>query len=164
MTLKRRTAGGPQRATHAAGAVAAIAALGLGGCYSYQPATAPAPGTEVRIELTTEGTAELARHLGPRVTAIDGRIRSWEPDSTMVVSVSSIRAADGSRQPWAGEAPLSIAPSYVEWVGRRTLRRGRSWAVGAVTATAIAAVGVAAIRASRGKDGGGGNPPPPPPP
>ena len=50
--------------------------LATSGCYAYTRVAPEAvgPGRELRLTLTDMGSAELWRELGPRASAVDGRI------------------------------------------------------------------------------------------
>ena len=54
-------------------------------CYAYQPVTGIplAESQRVRLHLTTEGTAELARLLGPRVEAASGTLTRIQPSGEL---------------------------------------------------------------------------------
>lgn len=152
------------RARRGIGALVLCLVLLQAACYRYRVAAYPAVGTDVRVELTTEGTSALTGALGPRVTGIDGRLLRFGTDSSLVLHVLGVRKADGSREEWAGEMPVEVRRTHLHAVAVRELDRARSWTVGAVIAAAAATVGILAVEASRGKDGTGGSPPPPPPP
>ena len=142
------------------------AALALNGaCYAYQPVTGvPLAETQrVRLHLTAEGTAELARYLGPRVENVDGTLASVRPDGALNVAVESVQLTDGVRQPWSGEGVVIFPGQYVVRVERSELSRTRT-TIGAIALAAglfaIAAIALKNSGSQAGPDAGGGSPPP----
>ena len=130
-------------------------ALNLG-CYAYQPVTGlPLTTSErVRVHLTTDGTTELARYLGPRVTAADGTVATIQPDGSLSIAVQSVQLTDGTQQHWSGEGIVSFATQFVQRVERSELNRTRSTVAAIALAGAIAGIATAALRSS-GTSGGG---------
>ena len=125
-------------------ALAAIAAVGLAldtACYSYVPVkTSPAPGADVRVELTREGTTELARYLGPRVASVDGKLLSVSTDGALVMEVTLVQIVDGARQQWTGEGLVTFPQAYVTSVQARTLDGRKSTIAGIALAASLVAV------------------------
>lgn len=115
------------------------AALALTGCYRFTPVDGGVPGTDtdVRLDLTDEGSVRLAPLIGPRIAAIDGRV--LEPnDSALVVAVHAVVTQAGRGMTWSQER-LSVPRGAVASVRTRTLDRRRSWiAFGLGVAGAIA--------------------------
>ena len=132
-------------------------------CYAYQPVTGVPPGTDqrVRVHLTTDGTTELARYLGPRVTSVDGRLASVQPDGALTVAVESVQLTDGVRQAWSGEGVVAFPSQYVTRIERSELSRART-TVGAIALVvglfAIAALALKVRGSQGGPDAGGGTP------
>ena len=135
------------------------------GCYSYVPLAAPVPrqSDDVRVHLTPSGAVDLAREIGPRMSAVDGRVIELGPDSSLTLAVSQLRSMSGEQVAWQGDAPLVIPRSATASVERRQLARGRTVAASTGATAALAAIGVLAVR-SAGKGSRTGGPPPPPPP
>jgi hypothetical protein len=110
--------------------------LALGGllafasaCYRLTPVEGGAAptGTEVRLELTDEGSLRMAPMIGPRISAIDGRV--LDPgDTAIVLAVESVVARGGRTMPWSQER-LSVPRNAVGSVRTRTLDRKRTWIV-----------------------------------
>ena len=125
------------------------------GCYAYVPVsprgTPVNPGADVRVTLTAAGTEDLARFLGPRVHAVDGRITSTNPAGDPAIGVTWVQLVDGSRQPWMGEGVVTIPKADMEDVALHTLDRPKSFVAAAIAAAALAALTYAALQ------GGGGN-------
>jgi hypothetical protein len=144
---------------------AAVAGLLAAGCYSYVPLSEPraSSGAEVRVHLTPSGASDLAREIGPRMAAVDGRVLEYSPDSGVTLAVSQLRSTRGDQVAWQGDAPLFIPLSAIESVERRQLARGRTIAASTGATVALAAIGVYAARRG-GKGSSTGNPPPPEPP
>ncbi|CAN5870581.1 hypothetical protein BH11GEM1_BH11GEM1_25900 [soil metagenome] len=146
--------------------VAGAAALALNSaCYAYQPVTGmPLAETQrVRLHLTTEGTAELARYLGPRVETADGILTRIRPDGELGVSVETVQLTDGSSQPWTGEGVVIFPASFIRRIERSELNRART-TIGALALAgglfAIAAIALKTTGSQAGGDAGGGSPPP----
>jgi hypothetical protein len=146
---------------HAAAALSA-AALGLNaGCYSYAPvATAEAPpGKEIRVTLSEQGAAELARFLGPRAASLEGRVVT-RSDSGVTLSVTTITRANGVEETWPGDQ-VAIPRAAVAAAQARRVARTRSLLLTAAIIAGGILVG-AAIRTgedvNRGptRPGGGG--------
>jgi hypothetical protein len=139
-----------------------VVGWGMGaGCFNYVPVVtgAAAPGTDVRIQLSAEGSGQLSRVLGARVNAVDGTLTTISPDSAMVVDAQWVQTADGLRERWTGAPHFSLPRSYVASVERRALDRRKSTFAAVAIAGAIAAVGVIAMRgggSEGGRDPGGG--------
>lgn len=132
-------------------------------CYAYQPVTGVALGESqrVRIHLTSDGTTELARYLGPRVTSVDGRLASAQPDGALTVAVESVQLTDGVRQAWSGEGVVAFPSQYVTRIERSELSKART-TVGAIALVvglfAIAALALKVRGSQGGPDAGGGTP------
>ena len=134
------------------------------GCYTYRPISTTAMVSErVRIGLTSEGTVEMARFLGPRVIVAEGPLNGITPDGSMVVAVDFVKTADGVRQAWTGEGLVTFPAGYVHEVAERTFLRKQSYLAGAGLTGGLIAIAIIALKiGGAGGDGGGGGPPPPP--
>ena len=140
------------------------ALLLLTACYRYVPSTrdALAPGAEVRVALTPEGTSQLVPVLGNQTTAVEGRV-VHASDTAYVLALSGTLKAVGengstslSRTVWAGDS-VAIPGVAVGGVERRLLDSKRTTLlaiIGAATATATVRV---LVHAFGGKSGGGGD-------
>ena len=143
------------------------ALLLLAACYRYVPSTrdALAPGAEVRLSLTPEGTSQLVPLLGNQTTAVEGRVLNAS-DTAYVLALSGTLKSLGangsssvSRTIWAGDS-VAIPGVVVGTVERRRLDSRRTTLlaiVGAACATATVRVLVHALggKSSGGGDGGG---------
>lgn len=125
------------------------------GCYAYVPVSpreAPvSAGAAVRVTLTTGGTEDLARFLGPRVYAVDGSIASINPEGDPVIGVTWVQLVDGTRQPWMGEGVVTVPPADIADVAVHTLDRRKSYVAAAIVGIALATIAYSALQ------GGGGN-------
>jgi len=134
-------------------------------CYTYQAgSTAPAPraGDEVRVHFTPQGTEELARYLGPRVTAVDAELMRIEPDSTLTLTVRQLHFVDGTSYPATGDDPVRVPRAVISSVERRTLSASRTALITTGLAAGLVTVARAALRTGHVSPGGGiGGPPPP---
>lgn len=144
---------------------AVSAVLVATGCYGYVPMSESrlSAGAEVRVHLTPSGAADLAREIGPRVAAVDGRVLDYRPDSGVRVAVTQLRSMGGEQTAWQGDAPLVIPPSAIASIERRQLARGRTLAASTGATAALAAIGVYAVRRA-GKGSSTGSPTGPEPP
>lgn len=150
-----------------AGATAAVLALAAGqACYAYRPialSAVPAAGGRARVTLTSRGTDELARYLGPNVAVAEGLVSSVGDDGTLVMSVTFVRSRGGIPQPWSGEGQVSIPREYRAGVDERVfLKRQSIVAGGALVALLIASAAIAlSTGGAAGAPDAGGSPPPP---
>jgi len=136
-------------------ALAAAAGLALNmACYSYSPSplSPPPVRANVRVELTEEGTTQLARYLGPRVAAAEGTVSSAGNDGAVTVAVTWVQLLDGQRQPWSGDGLVAFPRAYVARVQQRTLNRRKSY-IAAVAM--IGALIVVSVLVMAGAGGGG---------
>ena len=144
------------RLTHAA------CALLLGGCYRYVPFTpaAVAPGTELRLYLTGEGSARVAPTLGAQTTVVAGRADG--AGDPLRLMVSSTTKEWGGTVRWVGER-VTIPLGAIARGERRVLDRRRTTLVGAgVAAATVAAYAVLRAVTGGGSDDGGPAPVPTP--
>ena len=143
-----------------------LLALTLAGCYSYQPiqvGASPRLAERVVLDLTPEGTVEMARYLGPRVTTAEGVLMTIGDDGAMNVAVDFVEMADRTKQPWAGEGSVVFPREYVQVVRERHFEKRRTViastaAIGALLAAAIITMKQTGVF---GGDGSGGTSPPP---
>ena len=132
--------------------------LPLAGCHRYtQLAPADlAPGRVVRAELGDQGTADLARWIGPRSEYVGGRLESVS-DTALTLSVTQVVRRNGVTEPWQGES-ITVPRSYLTSVSERRFDRTRTLLLGAGIVAAFltvdAALGDAGIL-FRGRGGSG---------
>jgi hypothetical protein len=117
--------------------LASIAAV-LAGCYTLQPVRGAAPdvGQPLALDVNDAGRVALGGSMGPEISQIEGQLLSKD-DSEYLVAVSGIKLLRGGEQAWSGEK-VRIKSEYVSSVYRRRLSVGRTVALGAVGAGAIA--------------------------
>ncbi len=148
-----------RRSTAAALALSVL--LANSACYYYQPVVGAARPGSVRIELTSEGTAELARSLGPSVRAITGELVEWRAGDTLVVVPQWVRTSGGMAQPWIGEGAVSIARSDLRTLDERRFNRRRTTLMAAGVTAGLVSIAIAALKsggAHGGVSAGGGTP------
>ena len=74
--------------------------------------------------------------MGPEIGQIEGKLMQRDTGQ-YVVAVSSVRFLRGGEQAWSGET-VRIKPEYVATTYRRHFAQGRTLALGAVGAGALA--------------------------
>jgi hypothetical protein len=127
----------------------------IAGCFSYVPVTTGAAptGTELRVELSSEGTTMLSQTLGARVIAVDGQLASASGDNAMVIAPQWVQTTDGLRERWTGAPTFAFPRTYFTTVERRALdRRRTTFAVIAIGAS-IATIGTAVMRGGGSESG-----------
>ena len=115
--------------------------LALASCYRFTPIEGESPerGLEVRLSLSDEGAVRMAPMIGPRISAIDGRI--VEPgDTAIVLAVQAVVAQSGRSMSWSQER-LTVPRSAVSSIRTRTLDRKRSWIVAGLSVVGAIALG-----------------------
>jgi hypothetical protein len=136
----------------------------LAGCYRNVPVAQPAQlaaGSQVRIQLTLDGTQQLTGQLGPEVRSVLGKVESVRND-TVYITLEESRTLNGQILPSSGSR-VGIPRAAVAEISERVQNKRRSVLAAAV---AIASAIVLIIVASAAIGGGGqdGTTPPPPPP
>jgi hypothetical protein len=118
-----------------------FAALMLCGCYVNVPLStlSPDPGTRVHVELTDQGSIDLAKYLGPNVAAVDGRLVQGT-DSALSVSVSDVSMRSGDEQYWKGES-VTLPRYTVATVRQKKLSVWRSGLIGGLFLAGVVAIG-----------------------
>jgi len=123
-----------------------VALLLFSGCYSYARVSgSPAVGSDIEVELTDAGAADLARLVGPNVVSIRGRVNELTPD-TVHLSVESVMKRSGVDEYWSKE-PLAVSRAHIASVATRKFSAGRS-AMLALTAIGGAFIVRAAIESA----------------
>lgn len=129
-----------------------VALVLFGGCYSYSRVAGPPPvGSDIEVELTDAGAADLARLVGPNVVSIRGRVNELEPD-TVHLAVESVMKRSGVDEYWSKE-PLAVSRGNIASFATRKFSAGRS-ALLALTAIGGALIVRTAIELA--VDGGDG--------
>ena len=110
-------------------------------CYRFTPIEggAPAPGQEVRLSLSDEGSVRMAPLIGPRIEAIDGRIVRTT-DTSLVIAVEAAVTQGGRSMAWSMEQ-LTVPRSAVSSIHTRTLDRRKSWIVAGLGVVGAIALG-----------------------
>src|SRR5439155_27328555 len=96
-------------------------------------------GQRVRLGRSADGTAELARFVGPRVVAVDGDLVSVS-DSAYTVGVDFVQTADSVRQQWTGEGSVAIPLRFVTSTQQRTFLKRQT-----IVASTVGVVGLIII-------------------
>ena len=134
-------------------------------CFTFVPLTTgamPRVGQPARVFLTPDGTAELARYLGPNVASAEGVVASVSEDGTLLLSVETVKQTNGLVQPWTGEGAVSIPAMYRRDVHERVFQKRRSIVAGMLLVGGLVSLAVVAIRSGKSGPGGVEIPPPPP--
>lgn len=134
-----------------------LAVIVLSGCYSYSLiASPPQSGTDVEVELTDSGSADLARLVGPNVVSIRGRVTEFGPD-TMRLAVESVLKRSGTDDYWSNE-PLAIGRASLASIATRKFSAVRTGLL-ALSAIGGAIIVRTAVDLAVGSSGGTGKPP-----
>ena len=124
------------------GALALATLTVASGCHSYTvvPASELSPGASARVDLTDRGRLDLAPVLGPRASAVDGRV-AQRTDSAVVLNVATVFRESGVEEGWRGEA-VTLPQSTIAQVQLERVSSAKSglFAGGLVAAVALAAV------------------------
>ncbi len=150
----------PRRTRHALGHTLAralvllVTSAALGGCHVNAPITTPVPqaGHRVVVRLTDRGSVELARHVGPSIGELDGKVVAAD-ERQLTLSLISATTWRGIPNYWAGEEVV-VDRDFIAGMSERRLSRTRSWMLtaGIITAALVAAT----VGGMGGKRGGGG--------
>ena len=134
-------------------------------CYAFVPLSSgasPRVGQPARVHLTAEGTAELARYLGPNVASAEGMVVSIADDGTIMLAVETVQHTNQLVQPWNGEGVVGVPAMYRREVHERVFERRRSIVAGSLLALGLVSLAVIAIRSGGPGQGGVEVPPPTP--
>jgi hypothetical protein len=130
------------------------------GCYNDLPLADPSPvvGTQVTAQLTKDGSAELARTLGPDTRSVRGRVLATSEDQ-VVLAVSLVHGKNDEQTVWKGEQ-VALPRTAVAWLWERKLSLERSLLAGGAFLGALIAAGKAFEGGAEGgvNVGGGGGP------
>ena len=109
-------------------------------CYRYVPAgdIAPRTGERARLELTDQGSAEMARLLGPGPLAVLGNVIAAD-DVSITLGVQAVEFRRREEQFWVGER-LVVPRTLIARTERRQLSRSRT-----ALATVVSLVAAVAI-------------------
>jgi hypothetical protein len=140
------------------------ALVSLSACFSYQPvapSATPVVGQDIQVSLTAQGTAELARYLGPGVNRADGRLVEIGDAGALRIAVDYVGMTNGTRQPWSGEGSVLFPREYLDVVRERKFEKRRTIFGSTALAGALVGLAIVAIKGggAGGGDGGGGTPP-----
>jgi len=121
------------------------------GCYRYVPSAQPnvVLGEEVRVRLTSDGSATLQPVVGADVAAIDGRVTARN-DTAYALTVGGTVKRAGDSAVWSGE-PITVPLTAIAGVERRVLDTRKTFLVSGLAVGA----GVLAALVISGVTGGG---------
>ncbi|MBM4194237.1 MAG: hypothetical protein FJ202_07665 [Gemmatimonadetes bacterium] len=135
-------------------------------CFSYLPPAggAVAPATDVRIELTGDGSSTMAAMIGPRVRTVSGRVRAVDAAGTTILDVEQVATWDGVATAYLGRDAVRLPREVIARADVRTLDRRRSWVAAGAISAAFVVVAAAAFAKARSRASGnhgriGGSPP-----
>ena len=113
----------------------------MASCYRFSPIEGAAPerSQHVRLALTDEGSVRMAPLIGPRISAIDGRVLE-AADTAIVLAVESVVGQAGRTMAWSQER-LSVPRNAVASIRTRTLDRKRTWIMAGLTVIGAIALG-----------------------
>ena len=135
-------------------------------CYTYAPVAtgvSVSTGTSVRVQLTAEGTQELAGSLGPGTVAAIGLLTERRNDGSVVVGVDAVELLGGARQAWSGVNVVTLLPRQIASIHAKALDKSKTRA--AVIGSTLGILAVFALALATGGVSGspidGGTQPPP---
>lgn len=135
-------------------------------CYSYAPVATGVnvgAGTAVRVQLSAEGSQELAGSLGPGTVAAMGMLTERRSDGSVVVGVDAVERLGGARQSWSGVNVITLLPRQITSIDAKTLDKSKTRA--AVIGSTLGIIAVFALALATGGVSGspadGGTQPPP---
>ena len=141
-SLRTSTSSGacaPARSWRRTTACLLLAVFVLNGCYSTTLLTgAPAPESEVVLNLTDMGRVAYGEQIGRGVDEVEGRVESAS-DSALVLRVTAVRNASGRLETWNGER-FVFSRSNITNVRARTFSRSRSVLAGVAVAAGVTAL------------------------
>ena len=119
----------------------AAAILALTGCYQYRYAgpvdeVAPVAGRKVSLNLTDQGSAQLADQLGGGVSSVEGEIVGGDADR-LEVAVASTEDHRRITSDWKGER-VTIPRTAVARVTERRFSAGATGLAGAIVVGGLA--------------------------
>jgi hypothetical protein len=116
----------------------------LAGCYRYAPMNGvePVAGNSVQVQLTPDGSRELAPLYGPGIQELEGRVAAVDGDSIKLV-LRTARSADGLESYFKGD-PVTLPRTAVTAILERKLAVGQTALVGGLM-VGSAVVGASAL-------------------
>lgn len=134
------------------------------GCYAYQPAAGnPHPGSGVKLQLTSEGTTELAKYLGPNVVEITGQLTDAPSSGILLVAPTWVKTSNGALQPWNGEGSVNIPRNFVRGLDERVFNKRQTIVATVAMVAGLVTLAVVALKAggAHGSESSGGGQPTP---
>ncbi|SRR5581483_6957264 len=133
-------------------------AIGAAGCYRYSPITEPEPltGRAVQVQLTPEGTRQVAPLYGPGIVQLDARVAAVQAD-TLRLLLRTGRTREGVEAYFRNDT-LSLGRDQIASVSARKLALGPTALLGGlVVAGALAGASALSGDAGTGSQPGGGS-------
>ena len=131
-------------------------------CYRYVPNTSAdvQVGEEVRVRLTSSGSAALQALVGADVVAIDGRVTA-RSDTAYALAMGGTTKRAGDSAVWSGES-VTVPRNAIAGVENRVLNKRKTLLVSAlgVAGAALVAVIVSAVSGSGSSGPDSGTTPP----
>lgn len=112
----------------------------LAGCYTLQPVRGASPvvGSRVALDVNDAGRVALGGSMGPEIGQVEGTLIQ-RGNGDYLLGVTSVSFLRGGVQVWKGEQ-VHIKPEYVSTVYERRLSKGRTIALAAAGAGAVALI------------------------
>jgi hypothetical protein len=127
-------------------------------CYSYVPSSTSGieNQSELRIDFTSQGATSMTGVVGPRISAVMGRVTE-ATDTAVTLSVTSTIKTNGVEDPWSGEK-VTIPHRYIATVSKREFSGSKTVVAAALTGAAGAGIAALIGRGGGGSGGPGGTP------
>jgi hypothetical protein len=126
----------------------------LAGCFRYVPVQSDLvpPGARVSVGLNDRGRVAMTEAVGPGVRNLEGQLLG-RTDTSLVLSVISVRYFDLGLATWAGER-VEVGTGYIHDLRERRFSRTRSWLAGTAVATGLVLASFMAIHGFGGEGAG----------
>ena len=125
-------------------------------CYRYVPSAQPSDlqvGEEVRVRLTSNGSAAMQTLVGADVVAIDGRV-TVRSDTAYALAIGATTKKEGNSVVWTGE-PVTVPRSAIAGVEHRVLNKRKTVLMSVL---GVASAGLVAVIVSAVSGGGSSGP------
>ncbi|MGD8319497.1 MAG: hypothetical protein PVJ02_03560 [Gemmatimonadota bacterium] len=141
------------------GAITAVGAALLSGCYSYVPVQRPQPGTTVRIHVPArQADIGRSRNAEPETLDFEGRVVSF--GDTLLLETESRREFGPFHEVFQYDT-LRVAPQNLAGIEERYLSKPKTYGFAALVTVGAVGLAIAALKVATGSGGsgspGGGN-------
>ncbi len=133
-----------------------LAAVPLGGCYTYTVYAhdRPLAGSIIEVTLNDRGRVAMEPHMGPEVLSAEGRVLQAS-DSTFVLAVTRVVHLDRAVQRWGAEQ-VAFRLEHARQLRERRFSSGRTVLLaGSFTASVVAFVATGVVLNVFGREGSG---------